>query len=531
MASNDSAELKKEAEEAAAAVAKLQAELAKVSAQLAAVDKNDPFANMLGEVDTLERQVQDTTKALEKAVREASSLATAFDLHQAIESMAELQKQGLAEMAVASKNLKDKSAAEAAAVKEAEKLQAAQYAAAVSAMKQYAAAEAAEAKEQARTIAEAESLRVKQYAAAVKAMKEYYAAEAKEEKEKAKREQQEWADLIATRKTLDEQEKKNIQVPAQAAKDLKTGVPAAGTGTAGASGAAEASAAMATAAFAVEVFVAVKALEKLAESAAQYVKKSDPAAVLLMNMAMEDLQAAIGSGLTPVVNALTVMFDQANAAITTFQPIIEAVSALVSSTFLDMAKEAVAFGEAIGDLAVAEIVPVAVVFQQLWEASKPLIASLVDLTAQFAKFQLDAFVGMFEAAMPVIGFFVEVISRAAKGLAFMAQVVGIFIEAIRTGRIDRIGDRVGAAARDIDRQPGQRAPAGGITVAARPATVISSEDIGTQARTAAFSGRSIAEQQLSEAQRQTDLLTRLVGNTRPVGQPVPPVSVDPPPAL
>ncbi len=531
MASNDPAELKKEAEEAAAAVAKLQAELARVSAQLAAVDKNDPFANFTGEVDALNYQVIGLTKALEKAARESADLTASFDLSAAVQSMAELQKQGAAEMAVASKQLKDKAAAEAAAVKEAEKLRADQYAAAVSAMKQYAAAEAVEAKEQARTIAEAEALRVKQYAAAVKAMKEFYAAEAKEEKERTKREQQEWADLIATRKTLDEQDKKNIQIPAQAAKDLKTGIPAAGTGSAGASGAAEASAAVATAAFAVEVFVAVKALEKLAESAANYVKKSDPAAVLLMTMAMEDLQAAIGSGLSPVVNALTVMFDQANAAITQFQPIIEATAALVSGVFLDMAKEGIAFGEAIADLAVAEIIPVAVVFQQLWEASKPLVASLVDVTKEFAKFQLDFFLSAFEAAQPVIGFFVEILSRAAKGLAFMAQVIGIFIEALRTGRIDRIGDRVGAAAREAVAGPGTRERAGGITVAARPATTISSEDIGTQARTAAFSGRSIAEQQLSEAQRQTDLLTRLVGNTRPVGQPVPPVSVDPPPAV
>ncbi len=548
MADNDPAEIKRQLDEAAAASAKLLAELTKLTAQLASIDQTDPFSNFLGEVDTLKKQIADITKAYEKAAEEQAAVAVRYGREQE----KQLEKEGQLERAVWQKLFKDQAEAEAKAAKEAEKLQADQfaaaakvakqyfdelakeevkreqlqrdqYAAAASAMKAYYAAEAAEAKAMAKKVSEMEDLRVQQYKAATKAMKEFYAAEEKEEKAKKAREAEEWADLIETRETLDAQDKKDTQAVGGALKASSATGAEPGAVSAIAGGTLSAVAGLAGAAVS-----AASALKGLVDQAAAYVRYSDPAAVLMMTMAMEDLQAAIGSGLSPVVNAFTVFLDRANAAITQFQPIIEAISAVVSGVFLDMAKEAIALGEAFMDLALSEIVPVVVVMQALWEAVKPLVASTVDLVQEFARFNLDFFMSVFEVAAPVIQAFMEQISNAAKGLAFMAKVVGILIEAIRTGRFDRIGGQVRDAARDAVAGPGARPAAGGVTTAARPATQISSEAIGEQARAAAFSGRSIAEQQLEVAQQQSAQLQQLINNTRPGAMALPVVSVDPP---
>jgi hypothetical protein len=299
----------------------------------------------------------------------------------------------------------------------------------------------------------------------------------------------------------------------------------AGGGSGGGAGGGAAGAAAAAAggalALAGAALGAAAAVAGLAQQAAQYVQYANPAAAQRLQMAFQDLYAAVGVGLTPVVTAFTQVLDFANAAITQFQPVITTITGVLSGVFLDVAKEVITLAMSLAEMAIPSVVTLAAVFQQLWAAGKPLAAALVDLVGQLAKMQLDTFADLFGSVLvPAITLFADHLGGAAKGLAAVGAVIGELIDSIRNRHMPDFEAAIRRATTATTRPA-----AGPITHAARPAAFVDTEEIGRQARLAAYGSRSVQEEQLAAQLAGNGYLARLVAAARPAGTPQP--AVDP----
>jgi chemotaxis protein histidine kinase CheA len=391
---------------------------------------------------------------------------------------------------------------------ERESLRAKQYAAAVSALQAYQKEEAAAAKAAAKLVSDQEKLMKDQYAAATSAMKAYYAEEEKEAKAAAKADAKAWADLIETRKTLDAQAKKDIQIPAQAAKESAAG----GAGGLGgvASGAIEGLGAVAGAAVA-----AAAAVVAMAEASAQFVKYSSPGAAQRLSMAFEDLYAAVGVMLEPVVLRFTQILDMANVAITAFQGMVEPVVDTLMGVVQEVAGEFIAFASAIATGMMPNLIGWLVTIKELWDASKPLVQALVDLTQALASTFLGGIMTMIDLLLPAFTFLADVMKESMRPYVALAAFITNMIEDLKRGKFSP-GDAAERAFRTAYTETARdRSVSGPGTVAARPARQIGTEEIGQEARAAAFGSRSIQQQQLDEQTETNRILNRIVSNTSP----------------
>ncbi len=164
-----------------------------------------------------------------------------------------------------------------------------------------------------------------------------------------------------------------------------------------------------------------------------YVKFSDPGRIQRLDMAFEDLYAAVGSGLTPIVDMAIGVLYQFNNVITEVMTILKPAFADLSSMFKDLAGGALAI-------------------------MKPL-------------------------------------------LLFMAEGLRVVVSALR-----QLADAIVWV---MNRLGFQTSVSGPTSIAARPAQMIGTEQIGEQARLTAFGSRSDLQNNTEATEQNTGALEQL----------------------
>jgi hypothetical protein len=201
--------------------------------------------------------------------------------------------------------------------------------------------------------------------------------------------------------------------------------------------------------------------KNLLQTAQGFARFAAPGNVERLDRAFEDLYAAVGVMLVPIVDQLAQVLDAFNAAITEAQgdmtPVVEEL--------------AQAFGE-------------------LFRAIAPAIGPTISLIAELQRLLSDT-------TIPVIQLLASETTNLVRGFRLLAFSLQEFIHDIREG------DAASLLSGDWARRAQERAnQQGGITIAARAAQMLSTEAIGEQARLAAFGARSVGEQQLQVQQQQ-----------------------------
>jgi hypothetical protein len=211
---------------------------------------------------------------------------------------------------------------------------------------------------------------------------------------------------------------------------------------------------------------AVGAITGMARAVGAFVEASNPGEMLRFNMAVRDLMAAFGRVFEPVIMVLTEFANVLNQFVTSLQPVLG-----------------------------------------------PLVKQLANAFLQIAKALLDVLAPIIESLIPVFQFLADVV------LPPIVAVFRVLAEAVRAV-INWFRSLVGLdpLARASD-NTGQR------TVAARQAQQIGIEQIGEQARAAAFGSASAAERQVALAERNNQLaergnslLEQIAANIGPAGR-------------
>lgn len=208
---------------------------------------------------------------------------------------------------------------------------------------------------------------------------------------------------------------------------------------------------------------------------ASYVKFSDPGRVQRLDMAFEDLYAAIGSGLVPIVDAAIVVVDQLNQVFTGVMQIMRPVFAQVSSLFQRF------FGDVLGrwqPVMEAFASRIADGVDRMGPAFEVLFGSILKISGVFADLAIGPVLSMFEVSLSVAVSAIQVFAEAARRAAnFIQNPIGGFAQLFTGG-----GEALNAV--------GGNGPTGPRSVAARQARTIGIEQIGEEARLAAFGSRS-----------------------------------------
>ncbi len=488
-------------------VAYLRKEIQRLHEEMKAVAA-DPLASLLGDPRTLGLQIAETTKKLEAAEKERAAMAMEVERQLWREKEAEREKQDNLERAVWAKLISDKADAEAKAIAEAEK-QAAEAAkqAEKDAAKQAKANkeewdnQAAlmkayfleEQRENAKAAKEEADARKKQASDAAKAIAEELAQvkAANAEKRRAAREFQDTAKelfwtaryggvsglatmgasrLIGRMMQGPEQAPTPIAYPAPGTGVVPTvhaAQPGAGAGGAaggGMSGGATAAVALAGVAGAAmsaakEIGDFGKQIYATAVNLSQFVA---PGVTARHQRAIEDVSAALGTSMLPIVEHATNIFDKINvlftAAIPRLEPLFDKTGQVV---------------EAFADIFLKTFL--------MLETQTPILQYMTDALIWVG----DRLITLADIVTVVIATFAE-LSERLRNFDFSAFVNP-------TGLVNAVQDR-------LARLPDNR------TVAARPAQFTSIEGVGEAARLAAFSARTTAVRQLEETQRQTGIL-------------------------
>lgn len=226
-----------------------------------------------------------------------------------------------------------------------------------------------------------------------------------------------------------------------------------------AAGGAAQSAAMALAALAIGAGAVVTGLQQLQHAAVQFGQYASPAQTARLQRAQEDFMASIGISLLPLVDAAARTFDRFNATMTKLQPILE-----------------------------------------------PLFQEIASLMEASMKGVTDAIQMLRPEILQVVAALRELVSGLRGTVRWIGQSEAYLIEIasrLRVGNLNMTG--VGAAAERRLQGVGYDS----MTIAARPARYIATEEIGREARLASFGARSISEQQLQAQQETNGILANI----------------------
>ena len=215
--------------------------------------------------------------------------------------------------------------------------------------------------------------------------------------------------------------------------------------------------------------------EKLERSAIAFSQFANPAQVMRLQRAQEDLSAAFGVILLPIVDMTARSFDRINALITRLQPVLEPVIQELANAFEEVIKQ----GVEVAQMLITEFQPeIQQIAQMLRELAKALIQATHAATEMYA-------------------------------------ISVVMIDRIKSGRILDILNpaRYGEMAEEAQRRLAAARAGGAITIAARPAQYIATEEIGRQARLAAFGARSLQQQMIDQQQQTNAWLEQIAGNT------------------
>lgn len=187
---------------------------------------------------------------------------------------------------------------------------------------------------------------------------------------------------------------------------------------------------------------AVGAITGMARAVGAFVEASNPAEMIRFNIAMKDLMASFGVIFEPVILVLTEFANLLNQFVTSLQPVLGPLVQMLASAFLDIAKAVL-------------------------DAVAPIVESLIPIFQALADLILPPLVAVF-----------RVLSDAIR------SVINWIRSWLGMDPLERASDG-----------------SGGRTVAAQRASQIGIEQIGEQARAAAFGSASAT----GLLQRQNDL--------------------------
>ncbi len=227
----------------------------------------------------------------------------------------------------------------------------------------------------------------------------------------------------------------------------------------------------------------------------QLVEAFDPGLVTLFMQAIRDLTASLGSALTPVIEAATKVADVFNALFTTIGPEFMPVVKMVADELVKLAVVAV-------NLLRPALSGLADFAKLVVEALVPLVNDLVPIFQELMGINKD----LGDALMEV---WKVVLPPLVAGLRLLAKTVGDVIVWIR----DRLHD-LGIGSGSARNHPQAPLDPNNRTTAASPAHIIGSEQIGEQARVAAFGARTLQEEALEQARRAAETLEEIARNTR-----------------
>ncbi len=227
----------------------------------------------------------------------------------------------------------------------------------------------------------------------------------------------------------------------------------------------------------------------------QLVEAFDPGLVTLFMQAIRDLTASLGSALTPVIEAATKVADVFNALFTTIGPEFMPVVKMVADELVKLAVVAV-------NLLRPALSGLADFAKLVVEALVPLVNDLVPIFQELMGINKDlgdALTEVWKVVLPPL----------VQGLRILARTIGDAIVWIR----DRLRD-LGIGSGSARNNPQAPLNLNNRTTAASPAHIIGSEQIGEQARVAAFGARTLQEQQLEAAREAAATLEEIARNTR-----------------
>ncbi len=312
---------------------------------------------------------------------------------------------------------------------------------------------------------------------------------------------------------------------------------AVGQGISGAVGAGQAAASMASGgvdmaalgALAGGVGAAVGAITQLTEAIKPLVAAFNPAIVMQFNMAIENVMAALGASLLPIIQQMIPVFNSVNVIFTalysTLQPTISMIANLLAGTFqraLVGIQPVISIVASLFGLIIQNINPLLQIFPTIMS----LLAAPLTVLAELLKVANE----VMEPFTDIFTLFLDAVTNLSQLLVrLIVPPLQLFSNIVKSV-MDTIKGFINAFVDWYNRQdwlPGRLAHAGqargGLegpqTVAARQASTIGIEEIGVQLRSAAM-GLSIGERQLAEAQRQNDLLRDILNAVQVRNEPV-----------
>ena len=231
--------------------------------------------------------------------------------------------------------------------------------------------------------------------------------------------------------------------------------------------------------------IVADAMKSMVDKVAGYVKFSDPGRVERLDMAFEDLYAAVGSGLTPIIDMAIVVIDQLNRVVTGVMETLKPAFDQLSKMFQAIVGNTLAVWQPM-------LMMVAEMFTEMVTALEPIFNELIALYSDFAV----QFKGLFAEIKPyLMAAFrsqIELAVSALQAFAIALRLISL-MWGIRPGSAGQV-------------------PSGPQSIAARPAQMIGTEAIGEQARLTAFGSRSDLQDNTGAVQANTNALQNLTNS-------------------
>jgi hypothetical protein len=251
-------------------------------------------------------------------------------------------------------------------------------------------------------------------------------------------------------------------------------------------------------------------------AASLFVSASNPGEMILFTRAIQDARASIGVFLEPLIRAGTIVLDSFNRMFTELQPILLPIFELLGGAMKDVADVAIALFQPV-------LEALAPAMESLLTAVQPLMGPLSALAAAVGDFVgliVNTFASALEMVLPTV---TDLLRGLADVLTTTITTIQIVIERLRNWDISgalNIGSaleqaRERMAIREEERLR-RRAGTGPGTVAARTPQLIGIEELGVQARLAAFGARTAESQRDQMIRHLRNIENRLsVGSASP----------------
>lgn len=244
-----------------------------------------------------------------------------------------------------------------------------------------------------------------------------------------------------------------------------------------------------------------------------------PGVVDRLTMAFEDVQAAVGTTLLPIIEVATDVFNKLNEAFTavipTVMPAVEQLADALGGALIDGIKALMPLMQHLGEVAQIVVAAFTPIINQLGESLRKL-APLFDALTPAITITLIPFLAALGAVAIHVMLVAEVFDSLVRTVQTVVAFLAITFEKLREGSIRQALDfaQTGreAAERVATLRQGAGGGEGGRTVAARSASITTVERIGESARSTAFGSASVAVQQ---RQTQIDLLRSINDRMNP----------------